>query len=53
MVKLAGAKQGFDLLPWRWVVERSFTLATRIRRLANDDERLPESVKGLYFLAIA
>ena len=51
VVKLAQAKRGFVLLPRRWVVERSFAWATRFRRLAKDDERLPEVVEGLYFLA--
>jgi transposase len=41
VVKLDEAKHGFVLLPRRWVVERSFAWATRFRRLANDDERLP------------
>ena len=53
VVKLAEAKRGFVLLPRRWVVERSFAWATRFRRLARDDERLPKTVEGLYFLAFA
>jgi transposase len=53
VVKLAEAKRGFVLLPRRWVVERSFAWATRFRRLAKDYERLPETVKGLYFLVLA
>lgn len=51
VVKLPEAKRGFVLLPRRWVVERSFAWATRFRRLARDYERLPETVKGLHFLA--
>ncbi len=38
-------------MPRRWVVERSFAWATRFRRRARDYERLPETVKGLPFLA--
>jgi transposase len=53
VVKLPEAKKGFDLLPRRWVVERSFAWAGRFRRLAKDDERLPETVRGLHFLAFA
>ena len=53
MVKLEEAKRGFVLLPRRWVVERSFALAARFRRLAKDYERLPETVMGLHFLAFA
>jgi len=53
VVKLAGTKRGFVLLPRRWVVERSFAWASRFRRLARDDERLPETVAGLHFVAFA
>src|SRR5574340_1534073 len=41
VVKLPAARQGFILLPKRWVVERSFAWASRFRRLARDYERLP------------
>ncbi|MDP9357407.1 MAG: transposase, partial [Chloroflexota bacterium] len=41
------------LLPRRWVVERSFAWATRFRRLAKDDEQLPDTVAGLHFVAFA
>ena len=53
VVKLPEAKKGFILLPRRWVVERSFAWAARFRRLARDYERLPETLKGLTFLAFA
>jgi transposase len=53
VIKLDEAKRGFVLLPRRWVVERSFAWAARFRRLARDDERLPDTVKGLHFLAFA
>ncbi len=53
VVSLPAAKTGFVLLPRRWVVERSFAWATRFRRLAKDDERLPETVVGLHFVAFA
>jgi transposase len=52
VVKRPGAK-GFILLPRRWVVERSFAWINKFRRLARDYERLPETVKGLTFLAFA
>jgi transposase len=51
VVKLAGAKRGFVLLPRRWVVERSFGRAARFRRLARDYERLTETLKGLHYVA--
>jgi len=53
VVKLSEAKRGFVLLPRRWVVERSFAWAARFRRLARDYERLPETLAGLHFLALA
>jgi transposase len=53
VIKLSEAKRGFVLLPRRWVVERSFAWATRFRRLVRDYERLPETVKGLHFVAFA
>ena len=53
VIKLPEAKKGFILLPRRWVVERSFAWAARFRRLARDYERLPETLGGLTFLAVA
>jgi transposase len=53
VVKLPEAKQGFVLLPRRWVGERSFGWMARFRRLARDYERLPDTLKGLHFLAFA
>jgi transposase len=53
VVRLPDATKGFVLLPRRWVVERSFAWASRFRRLAKDDERLPETVAGLHFVAFA
>jgi len=53
VIKLSEAKRGFVLLPRRWVVERSFAWKSRFRRLVRDYERLPETVKGLHFLAFA
>jgi len=51
VIKLKEAKRGFVLLPRRRVVERSFAWKSRFRRLVRDYERLPETVKGLHFLA--
>lgn len=53
VVKLPDAKHGFVLLPRRWVIERSNAWMSRFRRLARDYERLPETLKGLHFLAFA
>lgn len=53
VVKLPDVKNGFVLLPRRWVIERSLGWMARFRRLARDYERLPETLKGLHFLAFA
>jgi transposase len=53
VVKLPTARQGFVLLPRRWVVERRFAWASRFRRLARDYERLPTVLAGLHFAAFA
>ena len=53
VVKLPSAKNGYVLLPRRWVVERSFAWLARFRRLARDYERLPTTLAGLHFLAFA
>lgn len=53
VVKLAEAKRGFVLLPRRWVVERSFGWLARFRRLAQDYERLPQTLAGMNLLAFA
>jgi transposase len=53
VVGLPEAKRGFVLLPRRWVVERSFAWLSRFRRLARDYERLPETLRGMHFLAFA
>ena len=37
----------------RRAVERSFVRAAPLQRLARDDERLPETLAGLHFVASA
>ncbi len=51
VVKLPTAKRGFVLLPRRWVVERDFGWMSRFRRLARDQERLAEVLKGFHLIA--
>jgi transposase len=51
VVKHAGAKKGFVLLPRRWVVERSFGWMARFRRLARDYERLAATLAEWHWVA--
>jgi putative transposase len=44
---------GFQLLPRRWVVERSFAWYNRQRRLSKDYELLPETSEAWLYLASA
>lgn len=53
VVKREKARHGFVLLPKRWVVERSFAWASRLRRLARDYERLPQTLAGIHFIVFA
>ena len=43
----------FEVLTRRWVVERDFAWASRFGRLVKDYERLPATVAGLHFVALA
>ena len=43
---------GFQVLPKRWIVERTFAWLVRQRRLARDFERLPETSASLIYVAM-
>jgi putative transposase len=43
---------GFQILPKRWVVERTFGWLIRQRRLARDYERLPETSESFIYIAM-
>jgi len=47
IVKKKEGQHGFEVLPRRWVVERTLSWITRCRRLDRDYERLPEHSDGL------
>jgi len=43
---------GFQVLPKRWVVERTFAWLVRQHRLARDYERLPETSEAFIYVAM-
>ncbi len=51
IVKRSDTNKGFEVLPRRWVVERTFAWLNRNRRLAKDFERTVESATAWLFLA--
>jgi transposase len=51
IVKRSDQARGFDVLPKRWIVERTFAWLCRCRRLAKDFENLNR--KALAFLRLA
>lgn len=51
IVKRSDSAKGFEVLPRRWVVERTFAWLNRNRRLAKDFERTIQSATAWLFLA--
>ena len=43
----------FEVLPRRWVVERTLAWLVRCRRLSNDYEALPEIAESWVYIAMA
>lgn len=52
IVKRSDKRQGFEVLPHRWVVERTFGWFNRYRRLAKDYERSIESSEAMLYIAM-
>jgi putative transposase len=44
-------QQGFQVLPRRWVVERTFAWLERYRRLSKDYEHCLENSEGMIYIA--
>ena len=45
--------RGFQVLPRRWIVERTFSWIDHNRRMSKDYERLPESSEAFVYLAMS
>ena len=52
IVKRADDVKGFQVLPHRWVVERTFAWLGRYRRLSKDYEVLPQTSEALIYAAM-
>lgn len=53
IVRRIDAEPGFHVLPWRWVVERTFGRLTRWRRLVRDSERRIDVSGGMMLIAMS
>jgi putative transposase len=51
VVTLPKGRQGFQVLPRRWVVERSLAWMGRYRRLSKDYEAMTETSEGMIYAA--
>ncbi len=47
-----GDQVGFQVLPKRWIVERTFAWLNRQRRLSKDYERLPATSEAFIYVAM-
>ena len=52
IVRRRKQQAGFEVLPKRWVVERTFAWFIRNRRLARDYERLPQASETFIYIAM-
>jgi putative transposase len=52
VVKRPRGQKGFQVLPKRWIVERTFAWLGRNRRLSKDYEQLPETSEAWIYLAM-
>ena len=52
IIKRTDDLKGFQIVPRRWVVERTFAWFGRFRRLAKDYELLPQHSESMIYLAM-
>ena len=46
-------RAGFQILPWRWIVERTFGWLSRSRRLSKDNEAPPQTSEAWIRIAMS
>jgi transposase len=49
---MPGEPKKFEVLPWRWIVERTFAWLGRYRRLSKDYEGSSESSESWIYIAM-
>lgn len=52
IVRREKAAKGFQVLPKRWIVERTFAWLGRYRRLSKDYEQLTDSSESMIYVAM-
>jgi putative transposase len=52
IVKRSDEAEGFEILPHRWIVERTFAWLSRYRRLSKDYEFYPQTGENFIYLAM-
>ncbi len=52
IVKRQDGQRGFKVIPWRWVIERTFAWLSQYRRLAKDYEYLVTSSDAMIYAAM-
>lgn len=52
IVKRNDDVKGFEILPWRWIVERTLAWINRNRRMSKDFEKLPETTEAWIYLSM-
>jgi len=52
ITRKAKGQEGFAVLPWRWIVERTFAWLGRYRRLKSDYEQFPETTEAIIHIAM-
>jgi len=45
-------QQGFEVLPWRWIVERTFGWLGRYRRMSKEYDVLPKTTESFIHIAM-